>query len=121
MLDFCKKETVDLFMLSKTNTKWNTKIIQIMENKFKYVRKRPKSFTSDSKVELKKVSDFLPRGTLTMLSGRLQNFVLSGSAYSHPQGYLNSFKIHGKDKVVLILTCYRITKTLSNGVLTVKH
>lgn len=98
MVDFCAKETVDLLILSEINTHWNTKNIQIMENKFRSVGQRLKVFTSDSNINLNMNSDFLPGGTLTMIWGRLRNFILPDSYYSYPYRYFNLSKYMGKIK-----------------------
>lgn len=87
MTKACKEKNVDIVLLSETNTKWLTFNKKSLERKFSTIQPRAKISASSTNVNINEKSDFLPRGTMSAVWGRMRNLLKLESLQENEYGF----------------------------------
>jgi len=121
MIRACKEQGVDMMLLSKTNTNWNTRNTRTMEQRLRKVHANIHIVTYSTNAQVNPGSDYLPGGTLSVTWGAPRNFVIPGSEHEDDMGCFCAFKMQGKRKIIQVINLYRMPENSSKGPCTVKH
>ena len=109
------QHNIDIIMLSETNCKWNTSNIAKMKTKFQSIHRNIEINSSDTQEYDITQTSYLPGGTLTGIFGKYSNQIITKEHYKDQLGKWNAMQIQSENKIIIIITIYRIPDTTAAG------
>jgi hypothetical protein len=117
MKEAMSKYEIDVLLLSSPDRRWRASTRESLKRSFRQVNKSVEVLTSDSREDTRGKSDYLPGGTLSILTGISAGMVNKEEMRQNDLGNWNSFRIEGGGRKLQLINAYRIPDSTEEGIM----
>jgi len=115
-IEFMIQNKVNIALLTETNTKWSTDVIDKIDRKLQELGRNTEAIYIDSKLYNTTTSDWLQGGIMNVITGGIKSFWDKESTFIDNLGKWTVMQLKKNDKKIIIIIIYRIPNSSEQGV-----